>query len=176
MSKFRLNNGVALFPEKDCRMMAEMSAKGWHLVSFAAGGLLYRFEKGNPEDYQYVFYFEKTTSREMMSIFEAAGWQLVAGESGIQIFRAGREAIPIYSEPETKIEMLKKSKERFAIMTMFAGMLLLSSLISAIWVYPDSMIMKMVLLIVWSVFVFSSFPLVGLTRRIKDLRNQEGNR
>jgi|LSQX01.3.fsa_nt_gb hypothetical protein len=55
MSKFRLNNGVALFPEKDCRMMAEMSAKGWHLVSFAAGGLLYRFEKGNPEDYQYVF-------------------------------------------------------------------------------------------------------------------------
>lgn len=50
MARYRLCGGLAIMPEHDMAMLADMSARGWHLSGFSCG-ILYRFEAGEPHAY-----------------------------------------------------------------------------------------------------------------------------
>ena len=87
MARYRLCGGLAIMPEHDMAMLADMSARGWHLSGFSCG-ILYRFEAGEPHAYDYAVDFQRDFSAEAQELYRIGGWQSVALGSSWQIVRA----------------------------------------------------------------------------------------
>jgi len=106
--KYRMGYGLAISPEKDMQMFAKMSAKGWHLTENQ--GFLYRFEQGEPHEYIYELNMDMETEEDMYSLYEESGWTPVIKEKGMHIFRAEKGTPPIFSDSESKVELLEKER------------------------------------------------------------------
>ena len=108
--KYRMGNGLAISPEKDMRMFAEMSAKGWHLEENQ--GVLFRFAQGEPHRYIYALNMDEDTDETMYETYAQCGWTAVIKEKGMHIFRAEEGTPPIFSDTASKIEILEKRKRK----------------------------------------------------------------
>jgi len=106
--KYIIGSGVAISPDKDMALLKKMSKQGWHM----SGILLwwYRFEKGEPADYDYASNMESKVTKNMISIYEESGWLPIVAVDGIQIFRAKEGTTPIFSDLESEIEVLEEIK------------------------------------------------------------------
>jgi len=104
--KYILGNGIAISPEKDMMLFKEMSKQGWHIN----GTMMwwYRFEKGEPTDYDYSSNMESKVTEDMLSLYEESGWHTIVACNGFQIFRAMEGATPIFSDLDSEIESLKE--------------------------------------------------------------------
>ena len=80
--------GFAIAPLKDMKMLEKMSRKGWHLEGMS--GILYRLEKGECHEYIYDYNMEEKIDKEMLSLYESSGWELV------------------YSQPDSRFSGRKK--------------------------------------------------------------------
>ena len=98
MSKYKCSWGFAIAPEKDMKMLENMSKKGWHLEGMS--GIRYRFEKGECHEYIYDFNMEEKVEEGMLSFYESSGWKLIFSDSGFQVFRAEKGTIPLFTDNE----------------------------------------------------------------------------
>ena len=101
MARYRLCGGLAIMPEHDMAMLADMSARGWHLSGFSCG-ILYRFEAGEPHAYDYAVDFQRDFSAEAQELYRIGGWQSVALGSSWQIVRAEAGAVPLYTDDDAQ--------------------------------------------------------------------------
>ncbi len=167
--KYRMGYGLAISPEKDMQMFAKMSAKGWHLTDL--GGMLYRFEQGEPHEYIYELNMDMETDEDMYSLYEESGWTPVIKEKGMHIFRAEKGTAPIFSDTESKVELMEKERRLFGFYALGWGIALAVVIVlaclfeSKLWAIP--------LVIFWVQFVFGFFPFVGLCRQIRKEREKE---
>ena len=104
--KYIIGSGIAISPEKDMALFKKMSKQGWHM----SGTMLswYRFEKGEPADYDYASNMESKVTKDMLSIYEESGWMPIVACNGFQIFRAKEGATPIFSDKASEIEALEE--------------------------------------------------------------------
>lgn len=108
MAKYRISNGWAMAPDQDMKLLKKMSRQGWHVAGMA--GIFYRFEKGQPKDYDYSLNMEREVDSEMLSFYEASNWTPVVVHQGIQIFRAEAGASPIFSDVDSEMDVLSSNR------------------------------------------------------------------
>lgn len=170
MSKYRFCSGLAIYPDKDMRMLEEMSSKGWHLTDMK--GILYKFEKGEEKAYSYNLNMENEINKDMLSLYKQSGWEPVIFADGYQIYRAEKGTTPIFTDNETKVEVLEKQKVSFGIGAIIFLIALIAS-ITAVVVYDGNPIVENVILLVslicWIGLVFWGLPYLGLRKQIKKL-------
>ena len=109
MARYRLCGGLAIMPEHDMAMLADMSARGWHLSGFSCG-ILYRFEAGEPHAYDYAVDFQRDFSAEAQELYRIGGWQSVAMGSSWQIVRAEAGTVPLYTDDDAQAETIGASR------------------------------------------------------------------
>ena len=107
MARYRICGGLSVMPGRDMAMLKDMSAKGWH-VSGMSGGILYRFEQGEPRDYDYAVDFQREFTPEVQEMFRAGGWQSVVSSPGWQILRAKAGTTPLYTTAESQAATLQR--------------------------------------------------------------------
>lgn len=171
MSKYRYCSGLAISPNRDMKMLSKMSAKGWHLSGMK--GIRYCFEEGEPKEYIYNLNMENEVNEDMLSIYKESGWEPIVLEEGYQIYRAEKGTTPIFSDNETKIEVLSGSKKVYGIWA--AGFLLVMIVVIALSaVFRNNEIVRDILLwisvVCWIPLVFTGLPYLGLRKQIKDLQ------
>lgn len=174
MNKYRVCNGLAIYPDKDMKMLSKMSAKGWHVKSLE--GICYRFEEGEPKDYIYNLNMENEVNEDMLSIYKESGWEPIILGEGYQIYRAEAGTTPIFTDNETKIEVLNKQKKSFGMGALiFLLIFLVIVAVSVIFWSNETIkdILLFVALLCWVPLVFTGLPYLGLGKQIKDLKKGE---
>lgn len=169
--KYRMGNGLAISPEKDMRMFAEMSAKGWHLEE--SSGLCFRFAKGEPHRYIYALNMDEDTDETMYETYAQCGWTPVIKEKGMHIFRAEEGTPPIFSDKESKLEILEKQRRKLGIYALVWS--IITVLLLIIGDMTQSMLLQILSLIGLMHVIFGAFPFLGLCRQIREGRRKGEN-
>lgn len=171
MRKYRFCSGLALFPDKDMKMLHEMSLQGWHLTGMSE--LRYRFEQGEPHSYIYAVNYEEDVTEEMISLYKESGWEIVMCETGCQICRAEEGTAPIFSDTESHIEVIAKQRK---LCGKVASMSLLVVAVSVIWIAwrkDDSFFIWLLMMLGVMMTIFSGFPFIGFTAIMNKLRKEQ---
>lgn len=169
--KYRMGNGLAISPEKDMQMFAEMSAKGWHLEENS--GLCFRFAKGEPHRYIYALNMDEDTDETMYETYAQCGWTPVIKEKGMHIFRAEEGTPPIFSDAESKCEVLEKERKKFGIYAAVWGIITVILLIAA-GILTNWLLMIFALMCLTNT-IFALFAFWALRRQIREERRKEKN-
>lgn len=169
MARYRLCGGLAIMPEHDMAMLADMSARGWHLSGFSCG-ILYRFEAGEPHAYDYAVDFQRDFSAEAQELYRIGGWQSVALGSSWQIVRAEAGAVPLYTDDDAQAETIGASRAGLgwaALVCALAAALLfaLQARLSAQGNVPGSWACLAACAVFAAGFVFSFFPSSAIRAR-----------
>lgn len=173
MSKYRFITGLAINKEKDIKVMQEMSEKGWHLAG-TKGVFLYRFEQGEPMQYDYAINMEMSVDEEMLTLYKSSGWTPVVAQPGCQIFRGKRGNPPIYSDVNSEIELLENNRRLAGkIALLFFALLLLLFALGGGLIKSYPIIFLFLFLILIIPFVFTFLPFLGYTRTIYKKRKTE---
>lgn len=165
--KYRMCSGLAMAPEKDMRMLARMSRKGWHFAGMK-GVFEYKFEKGEPHNYQYALNMEMETTPEMLELYEKSGWKPIVAVPGAQIFRAEEGTAPIFSDASSEIEMLSANRKWCGKWAFVCGLLLIGFFVlgSVPGIPLIRMAAQMLGLVCMVGFVFTFLPVLGYSRSI----------
>lgn len=174
MAKYRMCGGLAMMPVHDMALLKRMSSKGWHLSGFS-GAVLYRFEQGEPHEYDYEVYFEPGFAPEVQELFRAGGWEPVALGPGWQIVRAEAGTTPLFTDDESKIEVLSRSRGRMGGAALTCALLAaaffgLENLFVAQQFELGETICLMGLGVALACLVFSFLPFIGFTFSLRKLR------
>ena len=174
---YRMCGGLAIMPGRDMAMLKRMSAKGWHVTGIN-GALLYRFERGEPCDYDYAVDYQRDFSEEARELYGLGGWQVVAAGPGWQIVRAEAGAVPLYTDDEAKEETLAASRKGlgWAALACGAAAALLLALEARFSARGDELLSLacLVACIAFAAgFVLSFLPFVGYTRALRKIRAEQ---
>jgi hypothetical protein len=167
MVKYKICNGLAIMPKKDMKRLKNMSKKGWHLKRMK--GIFYVFESGEAKDYDYALNSEIVVEKDLTSFYEASGWRAIILNNGYQIFRAPEGTKPIFTDVESKLEVLQKNKVTFRKWTTIFGVLLVLWLILENIVGLKGFFFPGYIVLV-SCFIFVFFPYLGLMNTIRKIK------
>jgi len=154
--KYIMGSGIAISPEKDMALFKKMSNQGWHMN----GTMMwwYRFEKGEPADYDYASNMEATVTKDMISIYEESGWMPIVAHNGFQIFRAAAGATPIFSDLESEIESLEEIRRNTVKGAVLWGLPLVLIRVAIVMFTATGSLPWVILTVL---FVFCLFPFVA---------------
>ncbi|THJ68007.1 DUF2812 domain-containing protein [Arthrobacter echini] len=165
----RMGNGLAISPEKDLAMFADMASKGKHLDGVAMLGHGWRFTDGAPEDAVFDLAYEGSASSDYFDIFQAAGWTPVLSLGDTHIFKAAPGTPPIHVGTDSRREELARNRDRYlrySATTVVAFVLVILGIGMTSW----NAGLEVVLVVVFYVpVVYTVFPLVGYWRRLNTL-------
>ena len=117
---YRMCGGLAIMPGHDMAMLKRMSAKGWHVRGINRA-LLYRFEQGEPHDYDYAVDFQRDFSEEARELYGLGGWEPVVLGSGWQIVRAEAGTTPLYTDDDAEAETLRESRKGLGVRALLCA-------------------------------------------------------
>ena len=176
--KYIIGSGIAISPEKDMALFKEMSKQGWHM----SGTMLYwyRFEKGEPADYDYASNMESKVTKNMLSIYEDSGWMPIVACNGFQIFRAEAGAIPIFSDKASEIEALEEINRGHLKWGAIWGLGLILFIILMEIILPNIGILHRPISFLLSIFVVTPFAtnivsFFGVRKILREKRKQVSN-
>lgn len=177
MARYRLCGGLAIMPEHDMAMLADMSARGWHLSGFSCG-ILYRFEAGEPHAYDYAVDFQRDFSEEARELYGLGGWEPVVLGPGWQIVRAEAGTTPLYTDDDAEAETLRESRKGLGLRALLCAvaaalLFVLQSRLSAQGNEPASWACLAACMVLAAGFVFSLFPFVGYTRSLRKIHAEQ---
>ncbi|MBQ4522930.1 MAG: DUF2812 domain-containing protein [Lachnospiraceae bacterium] len=171
MSKYKGSRGFAIAPQKDMRMLEKMSRKGWHIAGMS--GLFYRLEKGESHEYIYDYNMEEEIEKGMLSLYESSGWELVYSQNGFQIFRAEKGTTPLFTDSESKVEVLEKQRKAFAIPALVFTLLFFIS--AYVMVTQGGTVSLVLTACLYCGSVFTVFPFFGLCNGIRKAKKEKKN-
>ena len=171
MSKYRCSMGFAIAPLKDMKMLEKMSRKGWHLEGMS--GILYRLEKGECHEYIYDYNMEEMIDKGMLSLYESSGWELVYSQAGFQIFRAEKGTTPLFTDSESKVEVLEKQRKMFAIPALVFTLLFFIS--AYVMVTQGGTVSLILTACLYCCSIFTLFPFLGLCNGIRRAKKENEN-
>lgn len=164
-------------PGRDMALLKRMSAKGWHVAGIN-GALLYRFEQGEPHDFDYAVDYQRDFSPEAEELYRLGGWRSVAVGPGWQIVRAEAGAVPLYTDEDAQSETLAASRKGLGWTALLcaaaaAALLALEAWFSARGDELLSWACLVACIAFAAGFVFSFLPFVGYTRALRTIRAEQ---
>lgn len=174
---YRMCGGLAIMPSRDMALLKRMSAKGWHVAGINRA-LLYRFEQGEPHDYEYAVDFQRDFSPEAEELFRLGGWRSAVIGPGWQILRAEAGTTPLYTDDDAEAETLTASRKGLGWAALFCVLaaVLLFMLTERFSSQGDELLSWTCLvacIAFVAVFIFSLFPFVGYTRALHKIRAEQ---
>ena len=174
---YRMCGGLAIMPGHDMAMLKRMSAKGWHVRGINRA-LLYRFERGEPRDYDYAVDYQRDFSPEARELYAIGGWKPVVLGPGWQIVRAEAGTTPLYTDDDAEAETLAASRKglgwiALACAAAAAAFFVLEARLSAQGSELGSWACLVACIAFAAGFVFSLFPFVGYTRSLRRIRAEQ---
>ena len=174
---YRMCGGLAIMPARDMAMLKRMSAKGWHVTGINRA-LLYRFEQGEPHDYDYAVDYQRDFSLEAEELFRLGGWRSAVVGPGWQILRAEAGAVPLYTDDDAEAETLAASRKGLgwaALLCALAATLIfaLEARFSARGEGLLSLACLVACVVFSAGFVFSLFPFIGYTRALHKIHAEQ---
>ena len=177
--KYIIGSGIAISPEKDMALFTEMSKQGWHLCG--SRFIWYRFEKGEPAEYDYASNMEAEAPKDMLSLYRESGWSPVISWPGLQIFRAKAGATPIFTDKVSEIEALEGQRRNMFKASVISGLsaILLLAVVHRFLIpsVSNSLLQLVILLLpsfVAAVFGANLVSFVGICRILRKKRKQAG--
>lgn len=167
-------NGLAFSEESDMEKLKNYAIQGWVLEDII-GGFFYKLRKDKPQNIVYNIDYQTDTNEEYFTIFEEAGWELVASvDNYIHIFSAQVGTQPIYSDCESEIDKYTSIRNRTRKGTLYSIILAIVLMgllaVSAIAIRPIFIIILGLLIIDIVVFVFNFMPYLAYDSRIKQIK------
>lgn len=165
----RMGSGLAVDPDKDLAMFADMARRGKHLNGIAKLGHGWRFSDGDPEDAVFDLTYERDPSPDYLDIFRTAGWTPVLSLGDAHIFKAAPGTAPVHTMGESKRDELSVNRNRYLrhsaiAVAVFALVALGLSAVS----WPGWIVA--ILLVVAAVPVcYTVVPLIGYGRLLRKL-------
>ena len=174
---YRMCGGLAIMPGHDMAMLKRMSAKGWHVRGINRA-LLYRFEQGEPHDYDYAVDFQRDFSEEARELYGLGGWEPVVLGSGWQIVRAEAGTTPLYTDDDAEAETLRESRKGLGVRALLCAvaaalLFVLQARLSAQGNEPASWACLAACVALASGFVLSLFPFGGYTRSLRKIHAEQ---
>lgn len=161
MKKYRMSGGLAMSPEREMKLLKEMSRKGWHLSDMKT--MFYCFEQGEPHNYQYALNFETHVNEEMLSLYKESGWVPVVANAGYQIFRAEEGTSPIFSDSDSETEILYKNRNHAGKWALIFSALIVIFFIIAMTIEINQFIVMGLLWLLFCCLIFNLFPFIGFS-------------
>jgi hypothetical protein len=181
--KYRMSGGLAMTPNRDMNMLKIMSVKGWHVTGMS--GIRYRFEHGEPHDYDYAMNCEHAVDAEMLSLYETSGWtpvMVLNGVGGYQIFRAEAGTPHIFSDVDSEIEVLRRSRRFYGKWSLIFFGALVGVIISALLAFKLLELSKIAFIglcilfvLIWLCFISFFTPFVGQSVTIAKKKRRATN-
>lgn len=174
---YRMCGGLAIMSGRDMAMLKRMSAKGWHVVGINRV-LLYRFEQGEPHDYDYAVDFQRDFSPEAEELFRLGGWRPAVLGDGWQIVRAEAGATPLYTDDDAEAETLSASRKGLGWIALACAIAVLAflALEARLSAQGDELLSWACLAACMALaagFVFSFLPFVGYTLTLRKIRAEQ---
>lgn len=167
----RMGKGLAISPERDLAMFADMARKGKHLNGIAKLGHGWSFVDGNPEDAVFDLAYESNASSDYFDIFQAAGWAPALSLGDVHIFKAAPGTAPIHAGAESRHDELTRNRDRYlrySAIAVVAFLLVTLGIRVASW----NEWLELVLLVVFVLpVVYTVVPLVGFWRHLHKLNH-----
>jgi hypothetical protein len=165
----KMGSGLAVNPEKDLALFADMTRQGKHLNGVAKLGHGWSFRDGAPEDAVFDLAYEKDPSPDYFEIFQAAGWTPVLSLGDIHIVKAAPGTPPVHTGTESRREELQRNLDcylRYAAVTLVAFLLVGLTIRTVSW-NPS---LEAALLVVSVIpVVYTEVPLISYWRRLRKL-------
>lgn len=165
----RMSNGLAVSPEKDLAMFADMAGQGKHLNGIAKLGHGWSFVDGVPEEAVFDLAYESNASSEYFDIFQAAGWELVISMGDVHIFKAVPGTAPIHTNAESRRDELTRNRDRYlrySVIALIAFLLVGLGVRVASW--NEWLELSLLMVFLFPV-VYTVVPLVGYWSHLNKL-------
>lgn len=165
----RMGNGLAVSPEKDLAMFADMAHQGKHLNGVAKLGHGWSFIDGVPEEAVFDLAYESHPSVDYFDIFRAAGWAPVISLGDTHIFKAAPGTTPVHSGVESRRDELTRNRSsylRYSGMTLIAFLLVTLGLRAVSWNEGAELVLLMLFMLP---VVYAVIPLIGYLRQLNRL-------
>jgi len=165
----RMGHGLAISPEKDLAMFADMARKGKHLngVSSLAHG--FTFTDGPAEDLVFDLAYEDHPTPDNFDIFAAAGWTHTVSVGNCHIFKATPGTAPLHLGTDSKRDELVRNRHRYALYTALAlAVLFTVGLLIRTMSWPSHVNVALLTVAIIPV-VYSAVPLIGYLNGLRKL-------
>jgi hypothetical protein len=173
--------------DKEEQYLRDMSLRGWHLLFLK--GIVYTFEKGEPTSYCYRLDFMPDVDidkESYLKLYEDCGWNhifefrppVAMGRNVWQYFRiesaTGNEEV-LFSDNDSKIDMLKRVRRFFTWLTAFMLLMFTPNIFFFnIWLKYDVGYVIALVLPMWAcIFALYISVNVRLNRKIKKLEDEK---
>lgn len=170
--KYVMMGGFAFADNTDMRKLKKLAKQGWVLKGWSF--LFYRFEKGEPQDLDFMVDYRDELDHDYLMMFEKLGWKHVISIEHVQIFSAKEGTKPIYADKDSKVETLKTQEKSLKKPAIILSLLLIASLILKFLFISETgwlhflWIMLIILLIIATVFaVMPYFAYKSRRRRLQ---------
>ena len=170
--KYVMMGGFAFADNTDMKKLKKLAKKGWILKGW--NFLSYRFEKGEPQDLDFMVDYRDELDADYLMRFEKSGWKYVMSIANVHIFSAKEGTRPIYADADSKAEILKTQEESFKKPAIITSLLLIASLIVGFLVIPETgwlhFLWTMVITLLMIATVFSVMPYFAYKIRRRRLK------
>ena len=134
--KYVTMGGFAFADNTDMKKLKKLAKQGWVLKGW--NFLSYRFEKGEPQDLDFMVDYRDKLDADYLMRFEKLGWKHVISIEHVQIFSAKEGTKPIYADKESKAEILKTQEKSLKKRAIIVPLLLIATLIVDFLFIPET--------------------------------------
>ena len=171
MTTTRMGHGLAVSPDKDMAMFAEMARKGKHLSGVNALAHGFTFTDGPAQELVFDLAHEDHPTPDYFDIFAAAGWTHVVSVDNAHIFKAAPGTPPLHLGTDSKRDELIRNRNRYA----FHSAIALAILFAVGYVVRNSTwnigIKSPLITIALIPVVYTVVPLVGYMNGLRKLHH-----
>lgn len=99
---------------------------------------MYRFEKGEPQDLDFMVDYRDKLDADYLNTFEKSGWKHEMSIEHVQIFSAKVGTKHIYADKYSEAKKLKIQEKSFKKPVIITTLLLISSLVLDVLFIPET--------------------------------------
>ena len=170
--KYIMMGGFAFADSTDMKRLKKLAKKGWILNGWKF--LWYRFEKGEPQDLDFMVDYRDELDADYLMMFEKSGWKHEMSIVHVHIFSAKEGTKPIYADKDSEAEKLKIQEQSFKKPAIITSLLLISSLVLDVLFIPETgwlnFLWTMVITLLMIATVFNVMPYFAYKIRRRRLK------
>lgn len=105
--------------DADMARLQFLAKQGWVVTKIES--LYYVCEQTDPTDLKFAIDYRTNPDDDYFEVFASSGWNHVDSVEHIHLFSAPLNAVDLYSDSETRLEIITKEVNRFKRYSIFTG-------------------------------------------------------
>lgn len=165
----RMGSGLAVNPDRDLHLFADMARQGKHLNGMAKLGHGWRFADGEPEEAVFDLAYESDPSPDYFDLFRQAGWTCVLSIGRVHVFKAAPGTVALHTSADSKREEVQRNRDRFGRSAAVALLVFVVVAVTLSVLSWPSWVVTIVLVVTVTPVLYTIVPFVGYWRMLRSL-------